>query len=38
MTWDHDLEVNQPWYYATYLIDDEITVEFTPGKSRLFPV
>lgn len=32
MTWDHDLEVNQPWYYATYLIDDEITVEFTPGK------
>ncbi|MBX3256758.1 MAG: GH92 family glycosyl hydrolase [Chitinophagaceae bacterium] len=32
MTWDHELEVNQPWYYATYLVDDEIKVEFTPGK------
>ncbi|MBN9381231.1 MAG: GH92 family glycosyl hydrolase [Chitinophagaceae bacterium] len=32
MTWDHELEVNRPWYYSTFLIDDEITVEFTPGK------
>ncbi|HEY0177184.1 MAG TPA: hypothetical protein VGC08_12450, partial [Pedobacter sp.] len=32
MTWDHDLEVTRPWYYSTYLVDDEITVEFTPGK------
>lgn len=31
-TWDHDLEVTRPWYYSTYLIDDDITVEFTPGK------
>lgn len=31
-TWDHDLEVTRPWYYSTYLIDDEITVEFTAGK------
>lgn len=31
-TWDHDLEVTRPWYYSTYLIDDEITVEFTPAK------
>lgn len=32
MTWDHDLEVTRPWYYSTYLIDDDMTVEFTPGK------
>ena len=23
LTWDHDLEVNRPWYYKTELIDDE---------------
>lgn len=32
VTYDNDLEVTRPWYYATYLIDDGITVEFTPGK------
>lgn len=32
MAYDHDLEVNNPWHYSTYLIDDEVTVEFTPGK------
>ena len=32
MTYDHDLEINRPWYYSTYLVDQEITVEFTPGK------
>jgi predicted alpha-1,2-mannosidase len=32
MTYDHDLEITRPWYYSTYLIDDDITVEFTPGK------
>lgn len=31
-TWDHELEVNRPWYYSTYLIDEEIKVEFTAGK------
>jgi predicted alpha-1,2-mannosidase len=31
-TFDHDLEVTRPWYYSTYLIDDDITVEFTAGK------
>jgi predicted alpha-1,2-mannosidase len=31
-TYDHDLEIARPWYYSTYLIDDEITVEFTAGK------
>jgi predicted alpha-1,2-mannosidase len=32
MTYDHQLEVNRPWYYSTYLIDDGVTVEFTPAK------
>ncbi|RZK79364.1 MAG: glycoside hydrolase family 92 protein [Pedobacter sp.] len=32
MTYDHDLEVNRPWYYSTYLVDDDIKVEFAPGK------
>src|SRR5476651_1519378 len=30
--YDHDLEVTRPWYYSTYLIDDDITVEFSAGK------
>ncbi len=30
--YDHDLEVNRPWYYSTYLLDDEIRVEFTAGR------
>ena len=25
-------EVTRPWYYSTYLLQDEITVEFTPGR------
>ena len=32
MTYDHDLEVNKPWYFSTYLMDDDIKVEFTAGK------
>ncbi len=32
MTYDHDLEINRPWYYSTYLIDEEVTVTYTPGK------
>ncbi|QEM09850.1 GH92 family glycosyl hydrolase [Mucilaginibacter rubeus] len=32
MTYDHDLEVTRPWYYSTFLIDKDITVEFAPGK------
>lgn len=31
MPYDHDLEVNRPWYYSTYLINDDITVEFAPA-------
>ena len=30
--YDHDLEVVRPWYYSTYLIDDDATVEFVPGR------
>jgi predicted alpha-1,2-mannosidase len=32
MTFDHDLEVNRPWFFSTYLVDDEVTVEFVPGS------
>jgi predicted alpha-1,2-mannosidase len=32
MPYDHNLEITRPWYYSTYLVDDGITVEFTPGK------
>jgi len=32
MTYDHDLEVNKPWYYSTWLLDENIQVEFTPGR------
>ena len=32
LAYDHDLEVIKPWHYSTYLIDDEVAVDFTPGK------
>ena len=32
MEYDHDLEVVHPWLYETYLMEDDITVGFTPGK------
>ena len=32
MNIDHDLEVIRPWFYSTYLIDDDITVNFSPGE------
>jgi len=32
MTIDHDLEIVKPWIYSTYLVDDDITVSFTPAK------
>lgn len=36
-TWDHELEINRPWYYSTYLIDEDIKVEFTAGaKTGIF--
>jgi predicted alpha-1,2-mannosidase len=31
-TYDHDLEQNRPWYYHTWLVDEEIGIEFAPGK------
>jgi len=36
MTYDHNLEINRPWYYSTWLLDDEISIEFTPGKKTGF--
>ncbi|WP_345952909.1 GH92 family glycosyl hydrolase [Mucilaginibacter sp. PAMB04168] len=32
LTYDHDLEITRPWYYSTFLVNEDITVEFTPGK------
>ena len=32
MTYDYDLEINRPWYYSTYLSDDDVTVEYTAGE------
>jgi predicted alpha-1,2-mannosidase len=32
LRFDHGLESIHPWHYSTYLLDEEITVEFTPGK------
>lgn len=31
LTYDHDLEITRPWYYSTWLIDQDIKVEFTPA-------
>ena len=34
---DHDLEVVHPWFYSTYLIEENIRVSFTPGsKSAIY--
>jgi len=30
--YDHNIEVNRPWYYSTLLLDDDITLEFTAGR------
>ncbi|WP_031527458.1 GH92 family glycosyl hydrolase [Dyadobacter crusticola] len=32
LTYDHDLETIRPWFYTTYLVDDEVTVSYVPGK------
>ena len=32
MAYDHNLEVNRPWYYSTWLLNEEVNVEFTAGK------
>ncbi len=32
MPYDHNLETNRPWYYSTWLLDEEVNVEFTAGK------
>ena len=36
-TYDHDLEIIKPFYYSTWLADDDISVEFVPGsKTGMF--
>lgn len=36
---DHDLEIVHPWYYSTYLIEDDIRVHFAPGaKSGIYKI
>ncbi|GAO42563.1 GH92 family glycosyl hydrolase [Flavihumibacter petaseus] len=32
MRFDHDLEERHPWWYSTWLLDDEVGVEFAPGE------
>lgn len=32
LTYDHDLEVSKPWYYAVNLTDDNVLTEFTAGE------
>lgn len=32
LTYDHDFEVMQPWYYSVLLTDDHIITEFTAGE------
>ncbi len=37
MTWDHDLEINRPWYCSTSLIDMGVRVEYAVGaRSAIF--
>ena len=35
-TYDHDLEIVKPYYYSTFLIDEDITTEFVPGNKSGF--
>ena len=36
---DHDLEIVHPWHYATYLLEDDIRLSFTPAKkSAMFRI
>jgi predicted alpha-1,2-mannosidase len=32
MAYDHNLEINKPWYYTTWLLNEEVNVEFAAGK------
>lgn len=36
MNIDHDLEVVHPWFYSSYLIDDDIRVSFAPATKSAF--
>ncbi len=30
--YDHDLEITRPWYYATWLLDEGVEVEYTAAR------
>lgn len=32
LAYDHNLEINKPWYYSTWLLNEEVNVEFAAGK------
>jgi hypothetical protein len=32
MAIDHDLQIFRPWFYQSYLIDEDITVHVARGK------
>ncbi len=32
LRYDHDLEERHPWFYSTWLLNDETEVAFTPGE------
>src|SRR5260221_1102897 len=36
MPYDHDLETTRPWYYSTWLVEDNTTVEFAPGEKVVY--
>jgi predicted alpha-1,2-mannosidase len=35
-TYDHDLEIVKPYYFSTFLIDEDIRVEFAPGNKAAY--
>jgi predicted alpha-1,2-mannosidase len=32
LNYDQDFEINKPWYYSTFITDDETKVEYTAGE------
>ena len=36
LTYDHDLEITRPYYYSTHFIDENISLDYTPGQKSGF--
>lgn len=32
LAYDHDLEINRPWFYSTQFVEEDMKLEFTAGK------